>query len=147
MVIGIFGASCTGKSSIAEEIAKRTNAKIFTGKDYMKIAKSEAEAKKQFIDMLNSDVTGSQSIIYVITEKEQLTFLPEKAIRIYMTADIDTIKARFAKRMNGILPPQVVAMLEKMHTLFNDEKYDLMIKNVDRNISDICDTILEKCAK
>ena len=142
MVIGIFGASCTGKTSTAKEIAKRTNAKIFTGKDYMRGAKSEVEAKKQFIDLLCSNETGNDYIVYVITEKEHLTFLPQKAVRVYMTADIDTVKERFKKRMNGNLPPPVIAMIEKMHTLFDNETHDLMIENVDRNISDICDSIL-----
>ena len=147
MVIGVFGASCTGKSSIAEEIGKRTNATVYTGKDYMRGAKSEADAKKQFIDMLDSYETGNDYIVYVITEKEHLAFLPQKAVRVYMTADIETIKERFAKRMNGNLPPPVVAMIEKMHTLFDDETYDLKIENVDRNISDICDNILDMCTK
>jgi uridine kinase len=55
MIIGIFGASCTGKSSIADEISKRTGAKLFTGKDYLKFAKSEAEARREFIDMLKAN--------------------------------------------------------------------------------------------
>ena len=143
MVIGIFGASCTGKSSIAGEISKRTNARVFTGKDYLKCAKSEAEARKLFIDLLASGETGNDCVVYVITEKEHLAFLPPKAIRVYMTADIETIKERFAKRMNGNIPPPVVAMIEKMHTLFDDEPYDLKIENVGRDISEIVDNILE----
>jgi len=145
MVIGIFGASCTGKSSIAKEIANRTAAQVYTGKDYLRGARSEAEAKKQFIDMLSSNETGNDYIVYVITEKEHLAFLPQKAIRVYMTADIETIKTRFAKRMNGNLPPPVATMLEKMHALFDTETYDLKIDNTDRDISDICDRILGLC--
>jgi len=144
MVIGIFGASCTGKSSVAEEISKRSNARVFTGKDYFKLATSEAEAKRQFIDLLSANETGNDIIIYVITEKEHLAFLPQKAIRVYMTADIETIKERFSKRMNGSLPPPVAAMIEKMHTLFDGETYDLKIENVDRDVSDICDSILDR---
>jgi len=60
MVIGIFGASCTGKTSIAKEIAKRTNAKVFTGKDYMRGAKSEVEAKSNL------------SIYFVPTRQEMI---------------------------------------------------------------------------
>jgi len=62
MVIGIFGASCTGKSSIANEIAKKTTAQVYTGKDYLRGARSEAEAKKQFIDMLSSNESGNDYI-------------------------------------------------------------------------------------
>jgi len=145
MVIGIFGASCTGKSSVAKEIENRTNAKVFTGKDYMRGATSDAEAKKQFVELLCSKETGNDIIVYVITEKEHIALLPPNAIRIYMTAGIETIKERFAKRMNGNLPPPVAAMIEKMHTLFDDETYDIMIENLDLDISDICDGILDIC--
>ena len=145
MVIGIFGASCTGKSSVAKEIEKRTNAKVFSGKDYLRGAASEDEAKKRFVDLLSSNETGNDFIVYIITEKEHLTFLPKNAIRVYMTADIETIKERFAKRMNGNLPLPVAVMIEKKHTLFDDETYDMKIENVDLNISDICDNILDIC--
>ena len=145
MVIGIFGVSCTGKSSVAKEIEKRTNAKVFSGKDYLRGATNEEEAKKRFVDLLSSNEAENDFIVYVITEKEHLAFLPKNAIRIYMTADIETIKERFAKRMNGNLPPPVVEMIEKKHTLFDDEKYDMKIENVDLDISDIFDNILDIC--
>lgn len=41
MVIALIGESCTGKSTIAEELKKRTNAEIITGKDYIRLAKNE----------------------------------------------------------------------------------------------------------
>ena len=50
MVIGIFGISCTGKSAIASEISNRINATIYTGKDYLRFAKNEADAKKKCHD-------------------------------------------------------------------------------------------------
>jgi len=46
MVIGIFGISCTGKSTIASEISNRINATIYTGKDYSRLAKNEADAEQ-----------------------------------------------------------------------------------------------------
>ena len=125
MVIAIFGESCTGKSTIADELAKRTNAMVFTGKDYIKLAKSEAEAKKQFIELLARNETAGELIIYVISEKEHLPLLPDRAVRVLVVAQLDTIKERFAKRMNGKLPEPVAKMLEKKHGLFDSEKYDL----------------------
>jgi len=127
MVVGIFGESCTGKSTIAEELSGRTNAKIYSGKDYLKLAKNENEAKAKFREMLNSSEAAGENVIYVIAEKEQLSLLPEKAVRVLTTADIDVIKKRFAKRMNGVLPAPVAAMLEKKHGLFDNEKYDLLV--------------------
>jgi hypothetical protein len=40
---------------------------------------------------------------------------------------LDTIKARFAARMGGKLPPPVEAMLVKKHGMFDSESRDLTI--------------------
>lgn len=55
----------------------------------MRLAKNEAIAKKLFQRKLDEAVSG-QNIIYVISEKEHLSLLPEKAFRILVTADLDT---------------------------------------------------------
>ena len=44
MVIGIIGENCVGKSTLASEIQKAIGAEILTGKDYIRMAKSESEA-------------------------------------------------------------------------------------------------------
>ena len=142
MVIAIIGESCTGKSSTAEEVSKRTGGKVFTGKDYTKMAKSEPEARKQFIDLLNQNEASDDYFIFVITETDHLSFLPPKAIRILMTADLDVIKERFANRMKGKLPPPVAAMLEEKHGMFDEIENDLHIHNAGKTISDICDNIM-----
>ena len=104
MVIGIFGESCTGKSSLADELHGKRDSTIYAGKEYLKLAKSEAEARSRFIELLKAHEDTDETLIYVISEKDQLALLPEKAIRVLMTAGLDTIKERFAKRMNGSLP-------------------------------------------
>lgn len=48
MVIAIFGESCVGKSTIAEKLASRLSAEVFSGKDYLKLAKSESMAALLF---------------------------------------------------------------------------------------------------
>ena len=48
MVIGIFGESCTGKSTLAERINASLPCDIFTGKDYLRLAKNENIAKVMF---------------------------------------------------------------------------------------------------
>ena len=145
MVIGIIGESCTGKTSIAEELSKRMNATVFTGKDYLKLAKNETEAKKRFSDLLCSDEADNGTIIYIVSEKEHLTLLPVNAMRILVTADLNVIKARFAKRMSGKMPPAVSEMLERKHGLFDDEQYDMKIDNDECSVSEACDRIMEKC--
>ena len=48
MVIGIFGESCTGKSTLAEKIAACLPCEVFTGKDWLRLAKNENIAKAMF---------------------------------------------------------------------------------------------------
>ena len=126
MVIGIFGESCTGKSTLAEKIAANLPCEVFTGKDYLRLAKNENIAKAMFQKKLTAAVHG-ENIIYVISEKEHLPLLPEGALRILVTADLDTIKARFAQRMRGNLPAPVATMLEKKHGCFDAESCDIRV--------------------
>ena len=126
MVIGIFGESCTGKSTLAEKIANSFPCEVFTGKDYLRLAKNENIAKVMFQKKLTAALTG-ESIIYVISEKEHLPLLPEGALRILVTADLELIKSRFAERMRGNLPAPVAAMLEKKHGCFDAEQYDIHV--------------------
>ena len=126
MVIGIFGESCTGKSTLAEKVATSFSCEVFTGKDYLRLAKNENIAKVMFQKKLTAALTG-ESIIYVISEKEHLPLLPEGALRILVTADLELIKSRFAQRMRGNLPAPVAAMLEKKHGCFDAEQYDIHV--------------------
>ena len=126
MVIAIIGESCTGKSTLAEKIAQSIPCDIYTGKDYLRLAKNENIAKVIFQKKLAAAVNG-ESIIYVISEKELLSLLPEGALRILVTADLELIKSRFAQRMRGNLPAPVAAMLEKKHGCFDAEQYDIHV--------------------
>ena len=126
MVIGIFGESCTGKSTLAEKIATNFPCEVFTGKDYLRLAKNENIAKVMFQKKLSAAVS-CENIIYVISEKEHLSLLPEGALRILITADLELIKSRFAKRMRGNLPAPVAAMLEKKHGCFDAEPHDIHV--------------------
>ena len=126
MVIGIFGESCTGKSTLAEKIAASFPCEVYTGKDWLRLAKNENIAKAMFQKKLAAAVSG-ENIIYVISEKEHLSLLPEGAVRILVTADLETIKTRFAQRMRGNLPVPVATMLEKKHGCFDAEPYDIHV--------------------
>lgn len=126
MVIGIFGESSTGKSTLAEKIAASFPCEVFTGKDYLRLAKNETIAKVMFQKKLAAAVNG-ENIIYVISEKEHLPLLPEGALRILVTADLELIKSRFAQRMRGNLPTPVAAMLEKKHGCFDAEPHHIHV--------------------
>ena len=58
MVIGIFGENCTGKSTLAEKLRECINARIYTGKDYLRLEKNEAAAGETFRAMLREAVAG-----------------------------------------------------------------------------------------
>ena len=135
MVIGIFGESCTGKSTLAEKIAASFPCEVFTGKDYLRLAKNENIAKVMFQKKLTATVTG-ENIIYVISEKEHLPLLPDGAFRILVTADLELIKSRFAERMRGNLPAPVAAMLEKKHGCFDAEQYDIHVVSGETDLDD-----------
>ena len=128
MVIGIFGESCTGKSTLAKEISKELSSKVFSGKDYLRLAKNEAIAKKVFTNLLNEAIDG-ENIIYVISEQEHLPLLPQEAVRILVTAELDMVKSRFAARMGGVLPKPVEMMLEKKHGCFDGERCDIHMES------------------
>lgn len=123
MLIAIIGESCTGKSTLAGRLKEDFNATVYTGKDYLRLAKGQAEAEAAFKNMLNSSVNG-KNIIYVITESGHLKLLPEKCFKILTTAELDVIKERFAARMRGNLPAPVAAMLERSHGIFDGLKCD-----------------------
>ena len=143
MVIGIFGESCTGKSTLAEKIAASIPCEVFTGKDYLRLAKNENIAKVMFQKRLAAAVAG-ENIIYVISEKEHLPLLPEGAVRILVTADLEIIKSRFAQRMRGNLPAPVAAMLEKKHGCFDAESCDFRVISGETDMETVVEQIKAK---
>ena len=143
MVIGIFGESCTGKSTLAEKVAASFPCELFTGKDYLRLAKNENIAKVMFQKKLTAAVNG-ENIIYVISEKEHLPLLPEGALRILVTADLELIKTRFAQRMRGSLPAPVAAMLEKKHGCFDGVAHDIHVVSGETDLDEVCKLVKAK---
>ena len=143
MVIGIFGESCTGKSTLAEKIAASFPCEVFTSKDYLRLAKNENIAKVMFQKKLKAAVT-CENIIYVISEKEHLLLMPEGALRILVTADLELIKSRFAQRMRGNLPAPVAAMLEKKHGSFDNIRHDIHVISGETDLNEVCKLIEAK---
>ena len=142
MLICIFGENCTGKSTLSNGISKQLPCKIYSGKDYLRLAKNENIAKTMFKRELLSAVSG-ENIIYIVSEKEHLDLLPEGAIKILVTADLDEIKERFAQRMHGTLPAPVAAMLEKKHGCFNHVPHDIHVVSGQTDFNSILQFIAE----
>ena len=137
MIIGIIGESCTGKSTLADKLKFLLGAEVYTGKDYLRLAKNEAIAKKLFQRKLEDAVSGAH-IVYVISEKEHLPLLPDGAFRVLVTADLDVIKERFAQRMRGNLPAPVATMLERKHGCFDAEKCDIHVISDRDDLDVVC---------
>ena len=128
MLIAIIGENCVGKSTLANKINEKLNAKIYSGKDYLRLDKNPDSAVEKFKSILK-DAVNNNHVIYLITEKEHLSFLPEGTYKIVLTADLDTIKERFKKRMRGNLPAPVEKMLEAKHGLYDDLQCDLRLES------------------
>ena len=145
MVIGIIGENCSGKSTLAERLKESFGAEVVTGKDYLRMAKSESEAAALFKKRLKDAAGGEgENIIYVISEPEHTAFLPEGAIRILVSADLDTIKERFKARMHGNLPAPVAMMLERKHGIFDGGEYDFRYDGASGDPDALCEEILSQ---
>ena len=143
MVIGIIGENCSGKSTLAEKIGAELGAEIISGNDYLRMAKSESEARKLFREKLKDAVSGD-NIIYEISEPVQLASLPDGAIRILVKADLETIKERFRTRMHGNLPDPVAKMLERKHGMFDEDTYDYCFDSTKDNATELCEALKKR---
>lgn len=142
MIVAFFGENCTGKSSVADELKTHLPAEIFSGKDYLRFAKSEADAKAAFSAHLRELADDpARHAVYVAAEPEQLALLPEKALRVLVTAELDVIKTRFSARMGGKLPAPVAAMLERKHGSFDGLPHDLHLCDGNHTPAEAAETI------
>lgn len=141
MVIGIIGENCSGKTTLANSVQAQLGGRVYSGRDYMRFGKSEATAVELFKKELANALNG-ENIIYVITEKEHVALLPDGAVKILVSADIDTIKERFKARMHGVLPQPVALMLEKKHGSFDDGEYDIRYDGVSGDPDQVCRSLI-----
>lgn len=142
MVIGIIGENCTGKSTIAQRLKESMGGDIVSGKDYLRLAKSESEGRLLFKTRLNDALSGD-NVIYVISEPDQVELLPEGAVRILVSADLDTIKERFRARMRGVLPSPIEKMLERKHGMFDKGEYDYRFDGVNGDLEFLVSEIMK----
>ena len=143
MLCLFMGQSCTGKSTVADKMMEVTHVEVFSGKDYLRLAKNENEAWKLFYEKLanaalNKD--SKESMVYIITEKEHLDKVRTmKGLhKVKFTASLDVIKSRFAQRMRGNLPLPIEKKLEKQFEEWKDEIGDMVVDTTeDINIEDV----------
>ena len=56
MLIGIIGENCSGKSTLANNIKDHFGAEVVSGKNYLRMAKTEQEAERLFKEKLKEAV-------------------------------------------------------------------------------------------
>ncbi|MBR2053611.1 MAG: hypothetical protein IJ968_01815 [Clostridia bacterium] len=139
MLIAIIGENCVGKSTLAAGLNETLQGKIYSGKDYLRLEKNPAMAESAFKTLLKDAVSG-ENILYLITEKDHLSLLPDGAFRIVLTAELDTIKARFRERMHGYLPPPVEKMLEAKHGMYDNLPCQMKL-NAAYDLRDVIDKL------
>lgn len=142
MLIAIIGENCVGKSTLANKINEKFGARIYSGKDYLRLEKNPSVAMDTFKATLKASIHGD-NIIYLITEKEHIQLLPEGAFRIVLTAELDTIKARFKERMRGNLPMPVEKMLEAKHGMYDNLECNLKLDG-NYNVDDIVGALVSE---
>lgn len=140
MVYGIIGENCAGKSTLAAAMARRLGAEVVTGKDYLRMAKSEAEATALFRKRL-ADALAGENLVYVISDMDQLGLLPEGAVRILVQADLETIRARFRARLHGNLPPPVAQMLDRRHGMFDAVPHEHVYNGATGDPEEFCQSL------
>ena len=126
MLIAIIGENCVGKSTLANKLNEKLPAKIYSGKDYLRLEKNPSIALEKFKTILKESVTGD-NIIYLITEKEHLDLLPAGVFKIVLTAELEVIKERFKHRMRGNLPLPLEKMLENKHGIYDNLECNIKI--------------------
>ena len=140
MVIGIFGESCTGKSTLAEELRRELDARVYTGRDYLRLARDTGIRPAGI-----SGAAGGGPLRRTCDLGDLGTrgFRPAPGGQPSgpATAGLPEIKARFARRMGGALPPPVEAMLERKHGCFDGEAHDLHVSSGQTDLGLVCGRI------
>ncbi len=145
MVIAIMGESCTGKSTIAAALQAHTGATVFSGKDYLRLARDAQQARQAFAARLLQAADAPETVVYVVSEPEQLSLLPARCVRVRIAAELSVIQERFAGRMGGKLPPPVAEMLARKHGTFDAEPCDLHLVSGEASPEAACADILSVC--
>ena len=135
MLIAIIGENCVGKTTLANQINEKLGATIYAGKDYLRLEKSPSAAAEAFKATLKASLEGN-NIIYLITEKEHIQFLPEGAFRIVLTAELEVIKERFKARTRGNLPIPLEKMLDAKHGMYDNLDCNIKLDG-NYNIEDV----------
>ena len=155
MLLLFFGPSCSGKSSVAQIISDKTNAKIWTGKNYLRLAKNEREARKIFKGKLEDASKAYEltedSMVYIINDANKVKShicRCQHLIKVKFTANLETLKQRFAARIKApALPPPMVNMLELQTQKIIKHECDMEFDTSNFDPGKIAETIIKFVAE
>ena len=114
MLYLFVGPSCSGKSTAANYLKDGLKARIYSGKDYIRLAKNEPDAWIFFKAKLQEATDGDTNIIYILTEVErfqEVVLIGEMKV-FNFRADLSILKQRFSKRTGGVVPLPLENMLK-----------------------------------
>ena len=150
MLYVFMGPSCTGKSTAAEIVRKRIGAEIYSGKDYLRLAKAEGDAWRIFHEKMeeSSKKESGESLIFVCTEKELFDRISvkENIFTVRFTAIPEEIKRRFGERMRGSLPKPLEMMLEKQMNLWEEIESSLLVDSSSESPEEAAKRVLSERA-
>jgi adenylate kinase family enzyme len=148
MLMIFFGPSCSGKSTVAELIHKETGVAVWAGKDYLQLANNEAEAGKIFDSCLRKAAEkktfSHHSIIYVVPSLKSLNAAISRSpdvLKVKFFADIQVLKKRFFKRLQGQGDPPIDAMLQRQLKDIQNETGDMQFDTALMSPQDIANEI------
>jgi hypothetical protein len=146
MLLAFFGPSCSGKSSVASIIAGRTSAEVWSGRDYLRLATSETEAKQLFVaklrDASHRAELGAGSIIHVVSDPVEAVTVEGCTITAKFAASPEILRERFRKRTGGQLPAGVAEMLDRQLQLARATAADLKFDTSQMHPEIIADAIM-----
>lgn len=145
MLIALIGENCTGKTYLSNMLKQKLGATVYVGNEYLRLASRENDSRQRFSRLLEEASSSPESVIYLINEMPQLSLLPEKCIRVLVTAPMEDIESRFAARMNGILPSAVAYTLRKNHGLFDKVPHHVHVHSGQNHVLVDCARILALC--
>lgn len=115
MLYVLCGPSCAGKSTVAAALKERLGARVYTGKDYLRLARSEAEARACLLRELRERAGADSHAAVVLTETDLVAELRAIAGARFVrcTAPKEILIERFIARSGGKANPAFAAMIDR----------------------------------
>jgi len=128
MLLLLAGPSGSGKSTAAALLKPKLKAEVYSGKGYLRMAKSPAEAWKKFQAVLQEAIDGKRNAILILVGTGNLEKFKAmgKFQLIRFTAPREVLETRFAGRSTPVTP-QISKMIGDQEEKWKNVPCDLVI--------------------